>query len=201
MNARIDISSYLIHFTKGIDFDDAFANLLSIIDNRTIFGSNNLIKGGYNCVCFSEAPIDCLSNGLINSNYYSKYSPFGIIVNKEWLFRLGGRPVIYQMDKEYQILNESIRWRHMTYNPIEKPPIDFTWEREWRIQVDELYINPNDCSLILPNSDWADFLYHHYYRIQDEKIRKYKMIYNDELIAESLRENFPWQLYILYGES
>ena len=200
MVARMDISPYLIHFTKGNDLNDAFNNLVSIISDGAIIGSNNLIKGGYNCVCFSEAPIDCLSNGLINSNFYSKYSPFGIIVNKEWLFQKGGRPVIYQTESEYDLLAETQKWRHMTYNLIEEPIIDFTWEREWRINIDELYINPMDCGIILPNDSWADCLLSMHSRNEEYEFQRNLVCYNDELLAESLREEFPWDIWILKNE-
>jgi hypothetical protein len=56
-----------------------------------------------------------LTGGLINEDYYSRYSPFGIMVSKQWLFAQGGRPVIYQSAEEYQLLTENHRWRHVLY--------------------------------------------------------------------------------------
>ena len=129
MGARVDISKYLIHFTKGQNLKDAFNNLTSIVNSFTIIGSKNLIKGSFNCICFSEVPLGCITNGLINDEYYSKYSPFGIMVRKDWLFYFGGRPVIYQTEEEYDLLGEEAKWRHVTYNPLLDPPVDFTWER------------------------------------------------------------------------
>jgi hypothetical protein len=197
MTARVDISPFLIHFTRGIDLDDAFNNFLSIIDSETLFGNNNLIKGGYNCVCFSEAPLDCITNGLINSDYYSKYSPFGILVSKKWLFEQGGRPVIYQPESEFAFLNEEQRWRHMTYNPISVPPIDFTWEREWRIKANELSLNQEECRLIVPNSDWANQLISIHDEFQDSEIQYYRMIFNDDIIAELYRDDFSYSIILL----
>lgn len=161
MNTRIDISSTLIHFTKGIDYEDAANNLMSIIKDKTIFGNNNLIKGGDKCVCFSEAPLECLSNGLVNNENFSKYSPFGIGGRKDWLFRIGGRPVIYQTDMEFGLLPPELQWRHMTYNTFAHPIVDFTWEREWRIKTKNLEINPSDNFVIVPNQKWADIWFHY----------------------------------------
>lgn len=64
------------------------------------------------------------------------------MVPKQWLYVQGGRPVIYQSDKEFYDLPEAIRWRHVRYEPASSPPIDFTWEREWRIQCRYLHIGP-----------------------------------------------------------
>ena len=105
-------------------------------------------------MCFSEAPLEALGGGLVNPNYYSKYSPFGIIVRKEWLFEQGGRPVIYQTNEEFENLPDSHKWRHVQYDPLSDPPIDFTWEREWRIQREELFIDPDVASIVVPDEDW-----------------------------------------------
>lgn len=197
MDNRADISPYLIHFTKGNDLNDAFANLLSITASQIIYGSNNKIKGEYNCVCFSESPIESIPQGLINTNNYSKYSPFGILVSKEWLFYQGGRPVIYQPLEEFELLSECVRWRHVTYNPIANQPIDLSWEREWRIQTNELYISPQFCSIVVPDDSWARHLMSLHDEEQDWEVRRYKMIFNNDLLAEMYREPFHWNIIIL----
>lgn len=197
MCTRKDISPFLIHFTKGDDLNDAFGNLLSIIDSQIIFGSNGMIKGDYNCVCFSESPIESIPNGLINADNYSKYSPFGILVPKEWLFYQGGRPVIYQTSEEYEQLSENNKWRHVTYNPTTNPPIDFSWEREWRIKTNELYVDPMYCSIVVPDGSWAESIISRHEEEQDWEVRKYKLIFNDDILAEMHREIFRWNIFLL----
>jgi len=86
-------------------------------------------------VCFTEAPENVFHQVL------GRYKPFGIQVPKSWLFEKGGRPVIYQAAGEYELLDEKIRWRHVRYEPHTTAPIDFSWEREWRIQAEELVID------------------------------------------------------------
>jgi len=83
---RIDISEYLIHFTKGNTHENTFEIPKKIINEGKLQWSNTWIRGNYNCVCFSETPLESLSHGLVNPDYYSKYSPFGIMVEKKWLF-------------------------------------------------------------------------------------------------------------------
>jgi hypothetical protein len=77
---RADISSYLVHFTSGKSHGDAFTRLRKIIADRKLIAGSRFIKGHYQCVCFSEAPLTSLKGGLVNADYHSRYSPFGIMV-------------------------------------------------------------------------------------------------------------------------
>lgn len=38
------------------------------------------------------------------------------------------------------------------------PPVDFTWEREWRLQTDVLPLMQNDVVIVLPNEGWEERL-------------------------------------------
>lgn len=163
---RQDISKNLIHFTKNssqrISFRDdkktAFENLLSIVTKGKIYSSSvALIKGSHRVVCFTEAPLINLER-LVNAGGYSTYSPFGILISKRLLFEKGGRPVIYQTDEEYNNLNKSNNWRHVRYNPLAEPPIDLTWEREWRIKADYFEIDESNSKIVLPFDFRTEFI-------------------------------------------
>jgi hypothetical protein len=80
-----------------------------------------------------------------------RYKPFGVMVGKEWLFEQGGRPVIYQPASEFELLHERQRFRHVRYEP---PTVDFTWEREWRVETDRLELDPARVSLVVPDRKW-----------------------------------------------
>ena len=155
---RSDISPNLVHFTTDSTIELAYQRFKKIIKEHHLLGSSEKIKGSLRCVCFSEAPLPNLKWGLVNESYYSSYSPFGFIFNKKYIFDLGGRFVIYQSDAEYHTLPEHLRWRHVRYEPSSEPPIDFTWEREWRLPRDRLEIHPSHTHLVLPNRDWAERL-------------------------------------------
>jgi hypothetical protein len=142
---RHDLSNYLFHWVSGATQKDALDSLFSIIVDQRIIGSSDKIKGLYCCICFTETPIDHFT---FDTN---RYWPFGISVSKNYVFELGGRPVIYQSDSEYYDLPENLRWRHVRYEPTSKSPIDFTWEREWRILADEFILNPNNIQIIVPS--------------------------------------------------
>ena len=117
-----------------------------------------MIKGDHICVCFTEAPPVCLTTeGSFNSQYFSRYSPFGFEFSKKYIFEKGGRPVIYSPDEEYQEENKQFNWRHIRYDPTENDKrIDFTWEREWRLKTYKLKLDPNEVKLVLPNKEWID---------------------------------------------
>lgn len=196
MPPRLDITDNLIHFTSANSDDVAYQRLREIVGGRVLIGSGSKIKGGFSCVCFSEAPLKALSAGLVNDRGSSRYRPFGIIFDKAWIFAQGGRPVIYQTDEEYGLLPQELRWRHMRYEPIAAEPIDFTWEREWRINTDGLLFDPSVAGVVVPNADWAARFEANFNEEQEIKIQEYAQIF-DELLAHAFQEDYPWRVYKL----
>jgi hypothetical protein len=154
MILRDDLSARLVHLTRG-DIEQAARAFLSIVKEERLRGGDTHIRGGYRCVCFSEAPIGKLAHLLADPAVERmRYKPFGVMVDKTWLFERGGRPVIYQPEAEFNLLHESQRYRHVRYEP---PNIDFTWEREWRMWADELSLDPQDVTLVVPTRAWARY--------------------------------------------
>jgi hypothetical protein len=195
--SRADISPYLVHFTSGDSHDEAFIRLRKIIADRRLIAGSRFIKGEYKCVCFSEAPLTSLHGGLVNESFYSRYSPFGIIVSKQWLFARGGRPVIYQSAEEYHGLTETHRWRHVVYQPSDgKEKIDFTWEREWRIKCDYLVFDQTSAQVVVLDKSWGDKLISEHDEEEDFRIMEYNLIFDDD-IAEMYRESFQWKILTL----
>jgi hypothetical protein len=88
---RIDLSDKLIHFTKGNSGEDPFAVLQRIIAERRLIAGNGMIKGGYQCVCFTEAPISAITEAFVNRVQFARYSPFGLMFEKSWIYDCGGR--------------------------------------------------------------------------------------------------------------
>ncbi len=190
---RPDISDKLIHFTSGATVAEAFERLRTILAERRLVGCGAKIKGGFRCVCFTEAPLTSLKNGLVNPTAYSRYSPFGIVVEKGWVFSKGGRPVIYHSDGEFEALPENLRWRHMRYEP---GVVDFTWEREWRLRTEELDFAPHEAGIVVPDGEWVEQLVHEHEAAQDLEIKAYSLIM-DQALAEQNRDDFPWRVYVL----
>ncbi|SRR6266511_3567013 len=150
---RGDLSNRLIHLTRGNTEAEATETFVRIFREGRLRGGNGFIRGGYRCVCFSEAPLAVLTQVLANPSVHGmRYAPFGVMVGKRWLFEQGGRPVIYQSEAEYELLPEEIRFRHVRYEP--HRGIDHTWEREWRIRTDELVLDPSEVTFVVPTRLW-----------------------------------------------
>lgn len=181
--SRRDLSAKVIHFTKG---EQAFDTLRSIIDEARLIGNNGMIRGGYRCVCFTEAP---LPRG-------ARYSQFGLMFDKSWIFARGGRPVIYQSESEFVDLPEHVRWRHVRYELGGDVPVDFTWEREWRIRCDELRFSPLEATIVVPSSNWLRTLVNMHGWRQDWIVQQYATAL-DAKIAELAREDFYWNVVSL----
>lgn len=193
MDPRPDISDKLVHFTSGANQHEAFDRLHQIVADRRLLGSGAKIRGGYRCVCFTEAPLTSLGHGLVNPSAFSRYSPFGILFEKRWVFEQGGRPVIYQPESEYDVLPEALRWRHTRYEP---GIVDFTWEREWRIRCDHLSFTLDVAGIVVPSKEWAERLIAEHDAEQGFRVLQYSQVM-DELLAEQYRQEFGWRIYVL----
>lgn len=153
--ARDDLSTKLIHLTHG-PWEEAYGVLGRILAERRLAGTASMINDGLHCVCFNEAPISKISLFLAQPPSGFRYAPFGVMVDKTWLFLRGGRPVIYQPESEYHLLHPDQRYRHKRYEP--DRGIDFTWEREWRVRTDSFALDPGATTVIVPTRRWEERL-------------------------------------------
>jgi hypothetical protein len=187
---RGDLSNRLIHLTKGNTADEAANNFINILRCGHIRGGNGFIRGGYTCVCFSEAPISVLSQILANPSIHGmRYAPFGVMVSKLWLFRQGGRPAIYQPEAEYELLHEEQRYRHVRYDP--DHGIDLTWEREWRLKTAQLALDPGEVTFVVPTRAWEK-------RFMEEHAGDQQglaLVFGED--AALAIESFPWHFVVL----
>jgi len=124
------------------------------------------------------------------------YYPFGVLVPKAWLYEHGGRPVVYQHEAEYELLDTQQQWRHVRYEPCTTPPVDFSWEREWRIRTDELRFTPEDVKLVVPEWVYVDDVLQSHEAEQNVLAEYYQACYGD-MGAYALREEFPWETVVL----
>ena len=131
----------LTHFTRASRAGDALDNLVAILRTGTIHGSGRMIPGRRPTVCLFDAPIADLRRLLTRTNR-RRYQPFGIAIAKRYAFARGARPVIYMpLTEARRMLPEAELWRVMALDPGRNPPIDWTFEREWRV-LDTLALPP-----------------------------------------------------------
>ena len=184
---RDDLSANLTHLTRG-DSDQAAADaFLEILRSEQLLGSIRDIRGGYRCVCFSEAPLAKLASVLASAaESPMRYKPFGVMVAKTWLFNQGARPVIYQPEADFDLLVEQQRFRHVRYEP---GKVDYTWEREWRVQVSALKLDPDQVTLVVPNRAWE--------RWALRKHAESQRPLNIALMGLAPIKPFPWHFVVL----
>lgn len=162
MSKRIDSTRFIYHWIKAepferikeTDYETAFDVLLNVIRDGAVKSGEPYKTGYKSCICFTESP-----EYFMHSDK-SKYQPFGVKYLKDYVFSQGGRTVIYMPSGEKNLLPDELLWRYMLHDPIatsaERPfGVDFTWEREWRLPVEELSIL-DAYSIIVPDSSYID---------------------------------------------
>ncbi|MDF2906049.1 MAG: hypothetical protein K0R34_1370 [Herbinix sp.] len=155
ISRRTDFSQGIVHLTKSNDDLTAFNVLMKILKEQVIEGSiNKIVNGkqrGFICgdvpvVCFQDVPLYSLSENIQYEQCLRKedkslpirYTPFGIRFSKNYIYKHGGRPVIYE-DTEIakSFLPKDEYWRIVKFNLMDDNNIvDWTHEREWRIKGD-----------------------------------------------------------------
>lgn len=186
---RDDLSDRLIHLTKGDTGEESFKTLSKILDDRTLIGGGGYIKGGFKCVCFSEAPISKIGYLLSNPPENVKYRPYGLMFRKMWIFKKGGRPVIYQPDQDFLRLPTDMQYRHVRFYISDRYSIDHSWEREWRICTKTLEFTPDDVTIIVPTRSVIDAMI----EVHTNNIIENVKINNDH--SKIIR--FPWHYIVL----
>lgn len=107
----MDLSSRITHLTKGGNEDEAFDNLINILEEKRIKGStrkNGFICGEIPAGCLQDAPLSAIAENLQyeevlrkEENQKIRYLGFGVRFQKDFIYQQGGRPVIYD-DKDGQ---------------------------------------------------------------------------------------------------
>ncbi|MFJ9462139.1 DUF2971 domain-containing protein [Viridibacillus arvi] len=145
--SRTDISSYVTHLTRSKDKLDATDVLLKILNDKKLIGSTNkgFVQGNDSAVCFQDAPISGIAQNVLHEQLNKeelggkvRYSPSGLMFRKPYIYKKGGRPVIYENKEQARILfPENELWRVVSFDlSNEDSFIDWTHEREWRIKGD-----------------------------------------------------------------
>ena len=157
---RNDITSRITHLTNGNTADEAFENLISMIEGKRINGGHGFINGDDAVVCLQEAPLSSISENLIyermmressGSNHY-RYRAFGLRFAKMFVYRKGGRPVIYGQASELRKILPKDEWWRIVDLQLDSADniIDWSHEREWRIRGD-LEFKYNQTEVIVPS--------------------------------------------------
>jgi hypothetical protein len=125
-----------MHFTRASRVGDALDNLTTILRDQLIRASSRMVVDGRPVVCLFDGPLGEL-RGLLTPENEHRYQPFGVAIERRYAFERGVRPAIYlPLAEARQLLPESELWRVVTIDLMRVPPIDWTFEREWRVMGD-----------------------------------------------------------------
>ncbi|SPT99196.1 Uncharacterised protein [Lysinibacillus capsici] len=143
---RNDISAYLTHLTKPQGDLNSVEVLIKILKERKLLGSgrSGFIKGSEKAVCFQDAPLNGIGQNVLHEERMRKefggkirYQAIGLMFSKPYIFKNGGRPVIYEDKELASELFDEVSWRVVTmdFNDLHNI-IDWSHEREWRMKGD-----------------------------------------------------------------
>ncbi|MGI6585797.1 MAG: DUF2971 domain-containing protein [Lutisporaceae bacterium] len=150
ISRRSDFTSGLIHLTKSNVIDgkkhSSLDILMKILIEQKLIGSttsSGYINGRIPAVCFQDTPLHSVAENIYyeqqlkNDNDLEnyRYTGFGLRFSKEYIFKKGGRPVIYDITEDAKkYLNKENYWRIVNFDLSNKDNfIDWTHEREWRL--------------------------------------------------------------------
>jgi len=126
----------LAHFTRASRGYSALDHLVTILREGRIRGSSRMVPGDRPVVCLFDGPIGDLSRVLVRANR-RRYEPFGVAIDKRYAYTSGARPVIYMsLGEAQELLDAEELWRVMGIDLTRTPPVDWTFEREWRLPGD-----------------------------------------------------------------
>jgi hypothetical protein len=143
----------LTHFTRSSPPAAALDNLTAILSAGTVQASVRMIRTRRPVICFFDAPFEHLAR-VLDPRARRRYEPFGIAVSKRYAFKMGARRVIYLPWKEAAaILPQAELWRVVSLDLNRRPAIDWTFEREWRMEGD-LQFDGREAVVLV--EDWRD---------------------------------------------
>jgi hypothetical protein len=143
----------LTHFTRASGRASAFDNLVSMLREGVLRASSRMVRGQRPVICFFDASVEELARALTRRNR-RRYEPFGVAVDRRYAFCNGARPVIYlPADEARRLLPPDELWRAVTLQLDSDSPVDWTYEREWRLAGDLLLPKQHVVALV---ETWRD---------------------------------------------
>ena len=142
---------------------------MRMISQARITGGQDLIRGHFPMVCFSDAdPNELIKNRTFRSHLNRwDYEPYGVAIHKRHIESIGGRPVIYGDQCTWNVMKDSERpFYQKNATESENQQLDWTIEKEWRVfgdvelnraAIDDVIVlvdSEQDAAKIAPLSRW-----------------------------------------------
>ena len=161
VSERIDLSAHLIHLTRKTDSENTDIVLYNILKSRKLIGSSTksgFIIGLEKAVCFQDMPIYSICQNILfeqkmresNPNLKLRYQPIGLAFKKDYVFKKGGRPVIYDEPARAKLYLKKDEWWRIVNMDLSNDEniIDWSHEREWRVKGD-FYFELNEVTILV----------------------------------------------------
>lgn len=173
LERRSDMTEWLIHFTRRNGRVPAREVLCQILREGVLRASwsersrGRTVYGPVPAVCFSEQPLAAFATYVAARADVDFTDGYGLLLHKHDVSAAGGRPVIYGLDRAYELdRNQKIKcdidpecrvlgedclpfheqYRYVTFVPGDTPrATDWSHEREWRWPADAAYAAGTDC--------------------------------------------------------
>jgi hypothetical protein len=165
---RTDLSSCLVHLTRGTANQSAVDVLIKILVERKLKGSDPkkaFVHGNKPVVCFQDVPLNSIADNIaFERKFYpdrNRYSGCGLVFHKSHIYACGGRPVVYDdpaTAKNY-IPNQAEHWRIVAFDLSGSDFIDWTHEREWRVPGDLQFDLTNVGILLDTPKSYREFVF------------------------------------------
>ncbi|MCY6372770.1 DUF2971 domain-containing protein [Clostridium ganghwense] len=166
---RTDMSAYVTHLTREQDGRKSIQNLIKILEERKIIGSNNkgFICGENRATCFQDVPMYSLGQNTLHEQENRKelggkvrYKLMGLAFDKRYVYMRGGRPVIYENSNiAKKFIDKEEWWRIVSFDLSDKENIiDWTHEREWRVKGDFEFELKNTYVILVNHKMYRQFM-------------------------------------------
>lgn len=140
----------------------ALAALRRILVQQQLLGTGSAIRGGADLVSFTAAPLADLPRLRTFRVHRGRwdFEPYGLCIRREYLQRVGARPVVYGNHADWDRLSDVDRpyfQRRVSRNAKTGASIDWSREREWRVlgNVDLTRVDDDTAFAFVPSIDEA----------------------------------------------
>jgi len=163
LSERTDLSTSIVHLTRRGSSNNILDQLLKILTEKKLIGStteSGFIVGSIPAVCFQDAPLHSICQNVwfeqkfrkTNNTAKVRYLAAGLAFKKNYAYKRGARPVLYEQTREAKkILPREEWWRIVNFDLSDDDSIiDWTHEREWRAPNDFKFAI-SKATILVPN--------------------------------------------------
>ena len=154
----------------------ALSTLLTIVQSKTLYGSNRWNRTNRECISFSAVPLPELIARRRFQSHLGRWDwePYGLLIRRDLLKQLGARPVVYGDESTFAGLPTADQ---CFFQPVGKKQ-DWSQEREWRL-AGQLHLDR------LPAGSLCLFVSSRKEALQLARLSRWSVLWTDSLLTSS----------------